>query len=97
MRWSPMVSIGTGNPAAAFRRPSFATAMLTAFLILLVTLHVLPTGEGPVQDTVSMYALGPYALVLRLALTCLGVGSFAVAVKFWCSIGGAIGSADGSE
>ena len=62
--------------------------MLTTFLILMVTLHLLPTGEGPVQDTISMYALGPYALVLRLALTCLGVGSFAVAMKFWSSIGG---------
>jgi hypothetical protein len=83
-----MVSIGIGHSAAAFRRPSFATATLTAFLILMVTLHLLPTGEGPVQDTISMYALGPYGLVLRLALTCLGAGSFAVAVKFWCSIGG---------
>jgi hypothetical protein len=54
-------------------------------------LELLPSGEGPLQDTISMYALGPYGGILRVALLCLGVGSYGVAAKFWRSVGGRCG------
>ena len=51
------------------------------FVGLLCALALSTTPSGALRWTVSSYALGPYGELARLALICLGVGSFAVSAR----------------
>lgn len=72
---------------------SFTAIGLGVFAALTVALAFLPTGYAVARNTISMYALGPYGELLRIALVSLGVGSLRLGLTFWSVVpgyGGAI-------
>ena len=58
------------------------------FAALLVLLAFLPTGVSATSQTISAYALTPQGGLLRLAFSCLALGSALAAYEFWRSITG---------
>lgn len=75
-------------PNKSFRNKAIGLAALvgTAYFILVVlVLHLEPTGYDPLTNAVSDYAVGPFALQMQSAffaggvgLSCLGVASYLV-------------------
>ena len=61
------------------------------FAALIVLLAFLPTGISATRQTISAYALSPQGDLLRLAFSCLAVGSVLAAYEFWRSVPGAWG------
>jgi hypothetical protein len=58
------------------------------FAALVCLLTFLPTGVSATRQTISCYALSPEGALLRLAFSCLAIGSGIAAYEFWRSITG---------
>jgi hypothetical protein len=58
-----------------------------AYVVMLVTLHVLPTGYNPVRHAVSDYAVGRYGSLFRIGLWISSFGVLTLAVAFILGIG----------
>ncbi len=72
-------------------RAHIANAAYALFALLIVLLAFLPTGVSTTRQTISAYALSPEGSLLRIAFSCLALGSLLAAYEFWRSIGGAWG------
>jgi hypothetical protein len=83
----------TDRAVALCRRAPFVELSFGAFAALLVVLAMLPTGDSVTDQTISTYALGPYGELIRVALLCLGLGSYVVAAGFWRALRGPYGLA----
>lgn len=77
--------------AAHARRGPIADVAYALFAGLIVLLAVLPTGVSATRQTISAYARSPQGDLLRLAFTCLAVGSALAAYEFWRAIPGTWG------
>jgi hypothetical protein len=74
--------------AAHDGRSYVANAAYGIFVAVLVLLAFLPTGVSATSQTISAYALTPQGSLLRLAFSCLALGSGLAAYEFWRSIKG---------
>ena len=81
----------SGARAVHTARSHIANAAYGVFALLIVLLALLPTGVSTTRQTISAYALSPEGALLRIAFSCLAVGSLLAAYEFWRSIGGAWG------
>lgn len=78
------------------RRSHVANAAYALFALLILLLAFLPTGVSTTRQTISAYALSPEGALLRIAFSCLALGSLLAAYEFWRSIGGRWGRLLGS-
>jgi hypothetical protein len=80
-----------GVRAVHTARSHIANVAYAVFALLIVLLAFLPTGVSTTRQTISAYALSPEGPLLRVAFSCLAVGSLLAAYEFWRSIGGSWG------
>ena len=71
-----------------------AMISLSAFLVLLILLHVLKTDLDPTWHMVSEYAIGRYGWMMQVAFVCLAFSCISIAIAGWPQVmttGGKIG------
>lgn len=66
---------------------SISLVATLAYLGVLVTLHVLPTGYDPVHHAVSDYAVGKYGYLFRIGLWVSSFGALTLAVALIRGVG----------